>query len=46
MTLSTTFQPLLACKVSFEKSADSLTETTLYVTMSFSLAASKILSPV
>ena len=24
MTLNTSFQPLLACKVSFEKSADSL----------------------
>ena len=44
MILNTSFQPLLACKVSFEKSADSLMGTPLEVTVSFSLAASKILS--
>ena len=44
MTLNTSFQPLLACKVSFEKSADSLMGTPLLVTVSFSLAAFKILS--
>ena len=44
MTLNTSFQPLLACKVSFEKSADSLMGTPLQVTVSFSLDASKILS--
>ena len=42
MTSNTSFQALLACKVSFEKSADSLMETPLQVTVSFSLAASKI----
>ena len=44
MTLNTSFQPLVACKVSFEKSADSLMGTPLYITVSFSLAAFKILS--
>ena len=43
-TLNNSFQPLLACKVSFEKSADSLMGTPLQVTVSFSLAAFKILS--
>ena len=44
MTSNTSFQPLLACKVSFEKSAASLMGTPLQVTVSFSLAAFKILS--
>ena len=44
MTSNTSFQPLLAYKVSFEKSADSLMGTPLQVTVSFSLAAFKILS--
>ena len=44
MTFNTSFQPLLACKVSFEKSADNLMGTPLQVTVSFSLAAFKILS--
>ena len=44
ITLNTSFWPLLACKISFEKSADSLVDTPLYVTLSFPLAASKILS--
>ena len=44
MTSFISFQPLLACKVSFEKSADSLTGTPLQVTVSFSLAAFKVLS--
>ena len=44
MTLNTSFQPLLACKCSFEKSADGLMGTPLEVTVSFSLAAFKILS--
>ena len=44
MTWNTTFQPLLACKVSLEKSADILMGTPLRVTVSFSLAAFKILS--
>ena len=44
MTWNTSFQPLLAYKVSFEKSADSLMETPLQVTVSFSLGAYKILS--
>ena len=44
MTSNTSFQPLLSCKISFEKSADSLIGTPLSVTVSFSLAASKILS--
>ena len=43
MTLNVSFQPLLACKVSFEKSADSLMGTPLQVTLCFSLAAFKIL---
>ena len=44
MTSNTSFQPLLAYKVSFEKSADSVMRTPLYVTVSFSLAAFKIFS--
>ena len=44
MTLNTSCQPLLACKVSFEKSADSLMGTSLEVTVSYSLAAFKIFS--
>ena len=44
MTWNTSCQPLLACKVSLEKSADSLMGTPLWLTMSFSLAACKILS--
>ena len=44
MTWNTSFQPLLDCKVSFEKSADSLMGTPLHVTVSFSFAAFKILS--
>ena len=44
MTSDTPFQPLLACKVSFEKSADSLMGTPLEVSLSLSLAAFKILS--
>ena len=44
MTLNTSFQPPLTCKVSFEKSTDSLMGTLLQVTVSFSLAAFKILS--
>ena len=43
MILNTFSQPLIACKVSFEKSADSLMGTPLYITVSFSLAAFKIL---
>ena len=44
MTLNTSFQPLLACKGSLEKSADSLMGSPLQVTVSFLLAAFKILS--
>ena len=44
MTLNTSSQHLLACKVSFEKSADSLVGTPLQVTVSFPLVAFKILS--
>ena len=44
MTWTTSCQSLLACKISFEKSADSLMGSPLEVTVSFSLAASKILS--
>ena len=44
MSLNISCQSLLACKVSFEKSFDSHMGTTLYVTVSFSLAAFKILS--
>ena len=44
MTSNTSFQPLLSCKVSFEKSADSLMGTPVQVTVSFFLAAFKILS--
>ena len=43
-TWNTSSQPLLACKASLEKSADSLMGTPLQVTVSFSLVASKILS--
>ena len=43
MTLNISFQSLLAYKVSFEKSADSLMETPLQVIICFSLAAFKIL---
>ena len=42
-TLNTSFQSL-HCKVSFEKSADSLMGTSLWVTLFFSLDAFKILS--
>ena len=44
MTWNTSFQLILACKVSFEKSADSLMGTPLQVTVSFSLAAFRIFS--
>ena len=44
MTLNISCKCLLACKVSFEKSADSLMGTPLQVTNCFSLAAFKILS--
>ena len=44
MTWNTSFQPLLAYKVSFEKSADSLMGTPLWVTVSFSVAAFRIFS--
>ena len=44
MILNTSFQPLLAQKVSLETSADSLMGIPLWVTLSFSLAAFKILS--
>ena len=44
MTWNTSFQPLLTCKVVFQKSADSITTTSLQITVSFSLAAFKILS--
>ena len=44
ITSYTVCQSLLACKVSFEKSAYSLMGTPLQVTVSFSLAAFKILS--
>ena len=44
ITLNTSCQSLLACKVSFEKSADSLMGTPLQVTASISRAAFKILS--
>ena len=43
MTSNTSFHPLLACKVSSEKSADSLMGTPLQVTLS-SFAAFKVLS--
>ena len=42
MTSNTSFQSLLACKVSLEKSADSLMGTPFWVIVSFSLAAFKI----
>ena len=44
ITSNTSCQSLLACKVSFQKSADTLMGTPLYVTICFSLAAFKILS--
>ena len=44
MTLNTFFQSLLACKVSYEKSADSLMGTPLQLTVSFPLVAFRILS--
>ena len=44
MTLNVSCQSLLACNVSFEKSADSLIGIPLQVTDCFSLAAFKILS--
>ena len=43
ITLNTSCEPLLACKISFQKSADGLMETLLYVTLCFSLTAVKIL---
>ena len=43
MTLNISCQSLLACKVSFEKSADSHMGTPLQVTLCFSLAAFNIL---
>ena len=43
MTSNATFQPLLACHLSSEKSADRLMDTPLQVTFSFPLAAFKIL---
>ena len=42
--LEYSFQPLLVCKVSFEKLADSLMGTPLQVTVFFSLVAVNILS--
>ena len=42
-TLNTSCHSLLFCKVSAEKSVDSLMEVPLYVTLCFSLAAFKIL---
>ena len=44
ITLNTSCQSLLACKVSFEKSADSLMGTSQQVTLCFSVAAFKIIS--
>ena len=44
ITSNTSFQPLLAFKVAFEKSSGSFMGTPLEVTVSFSLAAFKILS--
>ena len=44
MPSNTYFQPHLVCKVSFEKSAGSPMGTPLQITVSFSLAAFKILS--
>ena len=44
MTQNTSCQSLLACKVSFEKSADSLMGSPLQVTVSFSLAVFRIFS--
>ena len=43
MTWNISFQPLLACKVSLEKAADRLMGIPLWVTVSFSLAAFRIL---
>ena len=43
MTWNTSFQPLLVCKISFEKSKGSLMGTPLQVIVSFSLAAFEIL---
>ena len=40
--MNSSFQPLLACKFSFEKSSDSLMGIPLQVTLYFSLAAFKI----
>ena len=45
MILNTSFQLLLAYKISFEKSADTLIESPLLVTVSFSLAAFKWIVP-
>ena len=42
MTLNISCQSYLACKVSFEKSADNFMRNPLYVTSCFSLAAFKI----
>ena len=42
MNLNSSFQPLLACTVSFQKLADCLMGTPLQVTISFPLAAFKI----
>ena len=44
ITLNISCQSLLACKVSSEKSADSLKEASLWITNCFSLAAFNILS--
>ena len=44
IALNTSFQAHLACKLSFENSANSLMGTPLQVTVSFSLAVFKILS--
>ena len=44
MTLNTSFQPLLDCKVTCEKSPHSLRGTPLQVTVSFSLDAFKVLA--
>ena len=44
ITLNACCQSLLDCKVSFQISADSLMGTVLWVTLSFSLVAFKILS--
>ena len=44
MTLNISCKSLLACQICFEKSADSLMGTPLYITNFFSLSAFKILS--